>query len=368
MIIKKKMISIFIIAGCLLVSGTLFIQQKSFGQYPQGKRQERINNSPNFKNGQFVNQTETPLFMPNVSFWDFMLLWFKRHPDTKPNFVLPSVKTDIKKPLLGKTEIIWIGHSSYMIKQDSLNILVDPVFSKHASPVSFTGVTSFPGTLVYSVNDLPAIDYIILTHDHYDHLDYRTIKRFKTSSCKFITALGVGQHLEHWGIDSTRIIELDWWEKATLNNNFIITATPARHFSGRGFKRNRTLWVSFVLELNGKKLFIGGDSGYDKHYIEIGEKYGPFDIAFLENGQYYKYWQYIHESPEQTAQAAIDLKTKVLMPVHWGRFKLSVHPWTEPIERLLTKADSLHINVTTPMIGEPVILDESYPASKWWRR
>jgi L-ascorbate metabolism protein UlaG (beta-lactamase superfamily) len=363
---KKMMVSLFVL-GCLLVAGLLFLQQKSFGQYPQKNRLLRVQNSPQYRNGQFHNQVDSPIIMPGIGFSKMMKLWLKRHPGTKPDFGLPSVKTNLKKNVPGKTEIIWFGHSSYMIKQDSLNILVDPVFSKHASPVSFIGVKNFPGSLVFSTNDLPGIGYIIITHDHYDHLDYRTIKQFRTSTCKFITALGVGQHLEHWGIESHRIIELDWWESATLSNGNRITATPARHFSGRGFKRNRSLWASFVLQLNGKKLFIGGDSGYDKHYAEIGDKFGPFDIAFLENGQYNKYWQYIHELPEQTAQAAIDLKADIIMPTHWGRFKLSVHPWTEPIERLLVKADSLKVKVTTPMIGEPVILDEVYPVTRWWK-
>jgi L-ascorbate metabolism protein UlaG (beta-lactamase superfamily) len=182
----------------------------------------------------------------------------------------------------------------------------------------------------------------------------------------FVTSLGVGAHLEYWGVPADKIKELDWWETTDINADTKFTAAPARHFSGRGFKRNQTLWSSFVFETNGYRIYLGGDSGYDKHFAEIGNRFGPFDLAILEDGQYNIYWSNIHMMPEETAQAAVDLKAKVLFPVHWGKFALATHPWDESVQRVLKKAGELNMKVITPRIGEQVILDSIYPATHWW--
>ena len=180
--------------------------------------------------------------------------------------------------------------------------------------------------------------------------------------------LGVGAHFEKWGIDTSRITEFDWWEKAEIAPGIRLTATPARHFSGRSLTdRGKTLWTSYVLETDSTKLYIGGDSGYGPHFKEIGEKYGPFDITILECGQYNNYWPLIHMMPEQTVQAHLDLKGKVLLPVHWGKFVLALHPWNEPIERLTAEAEKKSVTVTTPLIGEQIMPDSILPQTKWWR-
>jgi L-ascorbate metabolism protein UlaG (beta-lactamase superfamily) len=278
---------------------------------------------------------------------------------------LPSVKTDLKNIETTKSVIVWFGHSSYLIRIDNKNILVDPVFSGNASPFSFM-VKAFEGSDVYTTEDLPEIDFLILTHDHYDHLDYKTIKKLNKKIKAIYCSLGLALHLTYWGFSENIITEMDWWQTSKLTADITLTAMPARHFSGRGFKRFKTLWSSFILKTASYNLYLGGDSGYDKHFKEIGEKYGPFDIAILESGQYNTAWPLIHMMPEQTVQAALDLKAKVLLPVHWGKFSLALHPWNEPVQRVLKEAASMDLKITTPMIGEPVILDEVYPDKNWW--
>jgi L-ascorbate metabolism protein UlaG (beta-lactamase superfamily) len=246
-------------------------------------------------------------------------------------------------------------------------ILVDPVLSGHASPIPGM-IKSFRGTDLYSVSDLPQIDYLFITHDHYDHLDYKTITQLKPKIGLAICGLGIGSHLEFWGYDAAKIIERDWFEKVELEDGFQVHITPARHFSGRSFSRNNTLWVSFVLQTPSLKIFMGGDGGYDTHFAEIGKKYGPFDLAIVENGQYNMAWRYIHTLPEQVLQAAMDLNARRLFPVHSSKFALGRHPWDESLLRITELNKSIQIPLVTPLIGEQVNLDDEQQKFKqWWR-
>lgn len=338
----------------------------TFGQLPSGERLQRIVASPNYKNGSFSNLSHTPVMSEDSSFWKLVKLYMKKRPPTKPPKLIPSVRTDLQSLPGDKTIIVWFGHSSYLLRVNGINMLIDPVLSGNASPLSFM-VKAYPGSNVYSVEDLPPIDILIQTHDHYDHLDYHTILKLKAKTKSYCVPLGVGAHLEYWGIDKNTITELDWWEHATIAPGIDITAAPARHFSGRGVKRGKTLWTSYLLKTATQHLYLGGDSGYDTHFKEIGKR-GPFDLAILECGQYNPHWPHIHMMPEETAQAAIDLQAKLLLPVHWGKFTLSLHPWNEPIKRVTAKAAELHVPITTPMIGEPVILGEQVPSSTWWNQ
>ena len=338
---------------------------KVFGKNPSGKYLKRIEESPNYKNGVFKNLSDTPVMSKDMSFWRVLKKYFNKDPNLKPSSILPSIKTNLKEISSKNPVIVWFGHSSYLIKTDNVTILVDPVFSGNASPVSFM-MKSFEGSDVYTTEDLPVIDFLILTHDHYDHMDYKTIMKLKYSVKNIYCSLGLLSHLKYWGFNEENITELDWWQTNNLTENIKLTATPARHFSGRSIKRYKTLWSSFVLKTTSHNLYLGGDSGYDYHFKEIGEKYGPFDIAILEDGQYNTAWPYIHMMPEETVQAAIDLKAKVLLPVHWAKFPLSLHAWNEPIIRLLKAASAKGLKVPTPLIGEPVILDEIYPDKEWW--
>jgi L-ascorbate metabolism protein UlaG (beta-lactamase superfamily) len=341
----------------------LFMQQKSFGQKPL---KANLIKSANYKNGKFQNIEKTNVMLEEANFWKMSKMFFAKHPNTSPDSALPTIKTDLKILDNDKVEIVWFGHSSYLIKIDSFTILVDPFLSKRASPVSWAGVKTFEGTNIYTAEDFPKIDVLLTTHDHYDHLDYKTILQLQSKTKKYVTPIAVGGHLAQWGVPVNDITELDLWDSVDVSPEIKIIATPARHFSGRGFKRDQTLWASYVIVTPKYKIYVGGDSGYGKHFAEIGAKYGPFDLALLESGQYGKYWPNIHMLPEETVKAAADLQAKVLMPVHWGRFKLSVHPWTEPITRVINEANKNNIKVTTPMIGEKVVFGESFPNQKWW--
>ena len=354
-----------IIAFVLAVS--LFMQHPKFGKTATGERLKRIHLSPNFRDGQFQNLNFTPVFAEDASKLDMIRDGiFKISKRKKPVGSLPSKKTNLLTLDPAKDVLVWFGHSSYFMQIDGKTMLVDPVFSGHASPFSFM-VKSFEGSDIYTSEDFPEIDYLFITHDHWDHLDSKTVLKLKPKVGKIITSLGTGAHLEHWGFAPDQIIEKDWNESAVLDSGFVITATPGRHFSGRGFKRNQAMWASFVLQTSSKKIFIGGDSGYDTHFVEIGIEHGPFDLALLECGQYNHSWKYIHMMPEETVQAAIDLKAKTFIPVHWGKFALALHAWDEPIERVTKEAHRLNIPIFHPMIGELVDLNNFGIQSEWWK-
>ena len=349
-----------------LVAATfIFMQQSTFGRDPAEARLERIKRSPHYRNGAFQNLEPTEVMRQDASYRDMLGDFFNKPKSNTPPQPLPSVKTDLKALSDSTPTIVWFGHSSYLIKSKGVTILVDPVFSGHASPVSFFG-KSFAGTDVYSVDDMPDIDMLVLSHDHYDHFDYETIVKLIPKVKKFYTGLGVGAHLERWGVPADQMVEFDWWEGQNVASNITLTAVPARHFSGRSFARGKTLWTAYVLKMHGYSLFLGGDSGYGKHFQEIGAKYGPFDLAILECGQYGRDWPNIHMFPEEVAQAAQDLHAKTLLPVHWAKFSLAMHPWNEPIQRLTKAAVEKNLNVTTPKIGEPLVVNERYPKSVWW--
>jgi L-ascorbate metabolism protein UlaG (beta-lactamase superfamily) len=330
---------------------------KTFGRNPRGERLKRIESVANYRNGSFQNLHPTEVMLKNVSFIKLLKDFVNKPKTVNPTSLIPTIKTDLKNLPNDSTQLIWLGHSSYLINSYGFRILVDPVLFGPASPFAFFG-KPFKGTSIYEPDDIPPIDLLIITHDHYDHLDYHTIRRIKNKTEHIITSLGVGEHLEYWGVDPKKITELNWGENKTINQSINITATPARHFSGRSTKRGKTLWSSFVIEVKGLKLFLGGDSGYDEEFKKIGERFG--------RAQYGDSWPYIHMKPEETAQAARDLNAGLLLPVHWGKFALSNHPWTEPITRLLKKARELNLNVTTPRIGESFVLGKTYPSNTWW--
>lgn len=363
---KTTMITTLIILAFLFVGGFVYLQQPPFGQNPEGEHAQKVNKSSHYQEKGFKNQHLTPDLAEGTTYFDILKAYFKKVENKEPSKPLPSVKTDLKNLPDDVPSIVWFGHSSYLLRIAGKNILVDPVFSGNASPVSFVG-GNYPGSNVYAVEDFPALDLLIISHDHYDHLDYKTVKALQPKVKQVVTSLGVGSHLQRWGYSASQITELDWWDKTSIDDSLSITAAPARHFSGRGLKRAQTFWSSFILKTPQYNLYLGGDSGYDTHFKEIGEKYGPFDLAILECGQYNQMWKYIHMMPEETAQAAVELKAKTLLPVHWAKFTLALHPWTEPIERVTKKAQELQLPVTTPMIGEVVEINRNYPTKTWWK-
>lgn len=346
----------------------IFLQHEKFGKTPNSALINKYSALSNYQNGAFQNQSDTPNFSGDDNvitiFWNF---FFNKNAHAEPHSLMPTKKIDIRSVPIDENIVVWFGHSSYYLQIDGKRFLIDPVFSGAASPVSFT-TKSFAGVDVYSSEDFPNIDYLLITHDHWDHLDYETIIKLRSKVKTVVTGLGVALHLKQWGYDPATIIEKNWYEKAELSEGFSITLQPTRHFSGRLFKKNASLWTSFVLKTPTKNLYLGGDSGYDKHFKETGDKYGPFDMAFLECGQYNKNWKYIHMAPEEVAQAALDLKAKVLFPVHWAKFSLALHSWKEPIERLTIAASQKNVQLLTPMIGEKVSLQEQYTNTQWWEK
>jgi L-ascorbate metabolism protein UlaG (beta-lactamase superfamily) len=339
--------------------------RKAFGKKPSGERLKGILKSPQYKNNAFHNISHTPVLAEDSSMLKTLRSYFNKPKDVQPPGPIPSVKTDLNKLTDEAPVLVWFGHSSYLLRVNGNNILVDPVFSGHASPFSFM-VKAYEGANVYGAQDMPAIDVLLQTHDHYDHLDYSTAAALKPKVKRVVTGLGTGSHFEYWGYNPSAITELDWYASTAVVPGMQLTAAPGRHFSGRGLTRGKTLWASFILQSGTHRIYIGGDSGYDKHFKEIGAMYGPFDLAILECGQYNAHWKYIHMMPEETAQAAVDLGAKMLLPVHWAKFTLALHPWNDSIQRVLAKAAELNLPVTTPMIGEPVVIGKKYPASHWW--
>jgi len=341
------------------------MNRKVFGKLPSGERLNRILLSPNFKNGAFQNIEPTDVNPNKVSIGKLILDFYNKPKSVVPGRELTFVKTDLNNLAFDQPSVIWFGHSSYLITYKGFTILVDPVFSGYASPVKLFG-KSFLGSDNYRVEDFPTIDLLIITHDHYDHLDYETIAKIKGKVKMALTPLGVGAHLEYWGVDKNKIAELDWWEKCTIQTDVEITATPSRHFSGRGISRAKSLWASFVLKIHGRKIFIGGDSGYDKQFKIIGERYNGFDLALIECGQYGVNWPQIHMTPEETVMAAKDLNTKILFPVHWAKFALSTHAWNEPVNRLIVAAQKENVKLVTPKMGQPFFLEQEHQPMEWW--
>jgi len=355
-----------LIVVAFIVAVYWYMQQPLFGSVPSGARLERIQQSVHYKNGQFHNLTPTPAFTEGFTYTRvFLRFLFSRTTEGKPSASLPTEKHNLTQLKPTEDVLVWFGHSSYFLQLDGKKILVDPVLSGHASPVKFT-TRSFKGSDVYTVDDLPEIDYLFLTHDHYDHLDYETIVNLQPKVKLVITGLGVGAHLERWGYQTHQLIEKDWYEEISLDNGFKVHTMPARHFSGRRFKRNNTLWSSFVLVTPRQCIYLGGDSGYDTHFQMIGERYGPFDLAILENGQYDRAWKYIHMTPEEAVQAAIDLKAKRLLPVHWSKFALANHAWRDPAIRVHQEAERRQVPLLHPLIGEVVPLQKTSAPVSWW--
>lgn len=356
-----------VLCAALVIAILIFLQQPQFGKAPTGTRLERIKSSPNYKNGRFQNLENTPDLAEGANMasvlWSFMV---DKTPRQVPIDHIPHVQTDLHALDPQTDALIWFGHSSYLLQVSGKRLLVDPVFNGNASPVSFT-TKSFPGTSNYHAEDMPQIDYLIITHDHWDHLDYNTVKKLKPKVTRVICPLGVGAHLEYWGYAPSKITELDWHEIADLESGFTIRATPSRHFSGRGLKRNGTLWTSFVLNTPSQQVFIGGDSGYGKHFADIGKQYGPFDLAVLEDGQYNPAWIYIHMLPEQVLQAAKDLNARSVFPAHNSKFSLAMHAWDDPLVRITEANKEADLPLLTPQIGQVVFLhDSTQRFNRWW--
>ena len=364
---KRSLLSIFV--G--LISSVLAVACSSFGSDSSEEKKLSFKNSLNYdsSNGVFKNRRPKLISEMEKEAMDFKTMWdffFGSQADRVPVAQLPELKPDLGEFIKESEDLksIWLGHSSFLLNMNGKIILVDPVFSGAASPIPFS-VKRFQKP-VLKLNELPEIDFILISHDHYDHLDMESIKFFKEKNTQFIAPLGVGSHMQSWGIEEERIFEKDWWQSHKIEGLEFI-ATPAQHFSGRSlFDRNHSLWASWVIRSDKHSVYFSGDSGYDVHFKEIGDKYGPFDLAFVENGQYNKKWRAVHLLPEETIQATKDLKAKRMIPVHWGMFELSMHAWYEPIEESFLRTQAENFQLIAPKIGQMIYLNDSNEIEKWW--
>ncbi|GLB52825.1 MBL fold metallo-hydrolase [Neptunitalea chrysea] len=320
---------------------------------------------PVLKGDKFLNIEDTPQLANDATYGKVLKKNFRKPKEATPAHELPYVVSNIKNINSKKPSFVWFGHSSYLLSCNEFNLLVDPVLSGSASPFSCM-IKAYKGADFYKVEDMPNIDVHLQTHNHYDHLDKPSVIGLAGQTMDYVVSKNVGSDLKKWGIPAQKITEIEWGEEVVVSKDLKITATPARHFSGRGLKRDTSLWSSFVVEFYGMKIFVGGDSGYGAHFKEIGEAFGPFDVAILECGQYDVYWPFIHMQPEETLKAAEDLNATKLIPVHWAKFTLANHVWNEPISRLCEAAENSKVQMVTPKIGEVVKLSENVETEKWW--
>jgi len=366
-LLKMTLIVIGSLIMLILLSIIFFVNiSPQFGGSPSKEQVKYYETLDNYKDGKFKNYIEPKM---EIDFINGLREWFRTVPERQPQEPLPVLKMDsldIERFTVDSTRVTWFGHSAFLLEIDGLKILLDPMFGEVAAPHPNLGKKRYAG-LPIEIEKLPKIDAVIFSHDHYDHLDYPTIKRLHSKVKKFYTPLAVGSHLKEWGVAEEKISEFNWWEETRLESLKLV-CTPAQHFSGRGvFDRETTLWSSWVITGKDDNIFFSGDGGYGDHFKEIGEKYGPFDLALMECGQYNEQWHDIHMMPEETAQAAVDVNSKLFMPIHWGTFTLSFHSWKDPAERVSKKAFELGINMASPKIGEALVIEHpDYPDEKWW--
>ncbi|MBP7301623.1 MAG: MBL fold metallo-hydrolase [Brachymonas sp.] len=366
-LVSLKWLLIFVV---LLAAGTyLFIRfHPVFGGQPDAQSMAKIRQSPHFNGEVFVNLEPTEIQLsdgdntekPSIIGW----LSSVTNPPAGKHPAEPVPTLPLDNAALKNDRFVWLGHSTLLFKLANKTLLLDPVFNR-ASPI-FLGGAPFAMTHTYTVGELPPIDAVLISHDHYDHLDYRAIQELDSKTGHFYVSLGVKAHLQRWGVADSKITEMDWHEQAQFGD-LRLTLAPARHFSGRTLhNRNSTLWGAWIVRSANLSLFFNGDSGYGKHFAMIGERYGPFDVAFMENGAYNpKGWPLVHMTPEQSAQAAADIRTKVAVPIHWGKFDLAYHTWKDPIQRFLQAAANQPYQTATPQIGQVFDL-QNLPQGKWW--
>lgn len=337
-----------------------------FGGKPTQKELADLKASPHWKKGKFYNLSKTTMDVNLSTIPKLLAESIKGRKIRNPKVAIPLSSFD---PLAFKRnahpKFVWYGHSTLLLQLDQKNILIDPMFGEDASPVGPMRTKRFSKSTLECIAELPEIHAVLLTHDHYDHLDFHSIRLLKGKVPLFLVPLGVSKHLRHWGLDQASIKEFDWWQKEQLLD-LTFVFTPSRHFSGRGLSdRATSLWGGWVIQAASNRVYWSGDGGYGDHFEQIGQKYGPFDWGFMECGQYNKRWHQIHMYPEEAVQAAIEAKVQCAIPVHWGAFSLAMHHWKEPIERFTTEADIKQLPYASPALGQVVELN-AHKNISWW--
>ena len=342
----KILLIILAVVAVVAITAILVLRHPAFGRHVSAERKARIEASPNYRDGMFQNEEETPQFTgdksPMAMLWDFITNPPK---DRVPKEPLPAVKTDLKNLPIDRDWLVWFGHSSYMFCLNGKRYLVDPLL-KMEFPASVM-MKPFKGTDIYTPDDMPDIDVLIITHEHWDHLDYATLCEIRPKVAHVVCPLGVAEYIEYWKYNKSIITELDWYDK--VNG---ITCQPTRHFSNRLLGgHNQTLWASFMVEDGDRKVYVGGDGGYDGRFKRIREQFGQVDLALLENGQYNNDWRYIHSTPEGLEHAILDLQAQAVFTVHHDKFALAKHPWSEPEQLVQSFAKRNSVNLLDQPIG-----------------
>jgi L-ascorbate metabolism protein UlaG (beta-lactamase superfamily) len=347
-------------AGATAVTACRFVL--AIGAKPKAAR---VSASPQYRDGAFRNVAVTstvPQAGDMVDVLRDMLFGQERRRPTGP---VPLV-TRVEQPATSGLHVTWYGHSSALVEIDGARVLFDPVWSERVSPSTLVGPKRLHPVPV-ALAELPTLDAIVISHDHYDHLDMDSVRTLvRTQRAPFVVPLGVGAHLERWRVPAERIVELDWWDGMSVAG-LRITATPAQHFSGRLFKRDGTLWTSWTVVGPHRKVFYTGDSGYFDGYAEIGERFGPFDVALVQIGAYGDAWPTIHMTPEEGVAAAVDVRAGLLVPVHWGTFNLALHGWTDPADRVWLEAKARDVRLAVPRPGERIDADDPPAVDGWWQ-
>ena len=360
-----KIVSLVFSLIILIGTAAMLSACASFGQKPTAEHVNTYEASPQWGGKAFKNE----LPQAPIRTWEII----KNMIAGGSNYKTPTTDIPLKELTAASFEeapetglrVTWLGHSSLFIEMENSNVLIDPVWSERASMFDWMGPKRFHKPVI-ALNDLPKIDTVIISHDHYDHLDMATVKKLAGVPLRWVVPLGVASHLEHWGIAKEKIVELDWWQ-STHVKGLKITATPSRHASGRSVHDYKaTLWAGWAIKGQEHNVFYSGDTSMHDEFAKIGKALGPFDLSIIEVGAYNQLWADHHLGPEQAIIAHHQLGAKKMLPVHWGTFDLASHGWTEPIERVMDAADKTKANVITPMIGEPFEPTEEKQFAKWW--
>jgi len=365
----RALLWLALLAGVLVAAGCGVLSQPQFGAAMSGARLERAKANPQYRDGRFVNlEPETPT--PFGAMLGYLVRQFSGDevrvpPSPLPVLAIDKTALDAAPPASG-LRAFWIGHASVYVEIDGLRLLLDPVFAERVSPIPIGPTRFHPPPIALA--DLPKIDAVLVSHDHYDHLDMATVQHLAARGTRFFVPLGIGAHLERWGVPLAQIEEMEWWQRKALGGVEFV-CTPTRHYSGRGLgDRSATLWSSWSVLGPQHRFVYSGDTGYGTHFQEIGSRLGPFDVAFVKIGAYGPgaSWLDIHMSPEQAVQAHRDLRARRMFPVHWSTFNLAYHDWDEPIRRTLAEARRSGVELVTPRLGEWVDADREFASTAWW--
>jgi L-ascorbate metabolism protein UlaG (beta-lactamase superfamily) len=347
----------------------VFTRLPKFGGRPSPGKMLKYHGSPNFNGEVFGNLIATPRNTERLTGLETLKFLLKSKGRRAPKAPLPSVVSD--PAAFADDALVWFGHSSFFLRLSGVNILVDPVFSRYASPFFFIA-SAFKGTNIYTAKQMPKIDLLLISHDHWDHLDYRTIMTLKNTVGQVICPLGVEIHFQRWGFPEAKVRQGDWWDSFEPFPGLKIHLVPSRHFGGRGLVWMRSLWTGFVIEAGKYRIYYSGDSGYGPHFSEIQKRFEGFDLALIECGQYDRRWENIHMTPEQSAKAAAEAGARVAMPVHCGKFSIAYHSWDDPFIRFSKAMVDSPVKPATPLIGEAIALKDpsqsstGKPLSRWW--